>query len=126
MRKFFFHPFSSHLIPSHTYHERKTNIISRDEGVSTLGLWHYPALITNESMAHPIAKFSPAGDFSSDTVAAVINEIDGREQQAWFISWATDWSQTSNFLQHAYIHWVTRGLCKSTKLTVRYFNLRLC
>lgn len=30
----------------------------------------------------------------------------------WFISFATDWSQTSNFLQHAYIHWITRGLCK--------------
>lgn len=30
----------------------------------------------------------------------------------WFMSWATDWSQTSNYLQHAYIHWMTRGLCK--------------
>lgn len=28
----------------------------------------------------------------------------------WFMSWATDWSQTSNYLQHAYIHWMTRGL----------------
>lgn len=30
----------------------------------------------------------------------------------WFMGWATDWSQTSNYLQHAYIHWITRGLCK--------------
>lgn len=28
----------------------------------------------------------------------------------WFTGWATDWSQTSNYLQHAYIHWMTRGL----------------
>lgn len=28
----------------------------------------------------------------------------------WFIGWATDWSQTSNYLQHAYIAWLTRGL----------------
>lgn len=30
----------------------------------------------------------------------------------WFMGWATDWSQTSNYLQHAYIHWMTRGLCE--------------
>ena len=28
----------------------------------------------------------------------------------WFTSWATDWSATSNYLQHAHIHWITRGL----------------
>jgi hypothetical protein len=28
----------------------------------------------------------------------------------WFTSFATDWSQTSNFIQHAHIHWITRGL----------------
>ena len=32
----------------------------------------------------------------------------------WFLGWATEWSQTSNYLQHAYIHWMTRGLCKSS------------
>ena len=26
------------------------------------------------------------------------------------MSWATDWSATSNYLQHAYIAWLTRGL----------------
>jgi hypothetical protein len=30
----------------------------------------------------------------------------------WFIGWATDWSLTSNYLQHSWIHWVTRGLCE--------------
>lgn len=29
----------------------------------------------------------------------------------WFLGFATDWSQTSNYLQHAHIHWMTRGLC---------------
>jgi hypothetical protein len=28
----------------------------------------------------------------------------------WFSSWATNWALTSNYLQHAYIAWLTRGL----------------
>lgn len=28
----------------------------------------------------------------------------------FFIPWATDWSSTSNYLQHAWITWMTRGL----------------
>jgi len=28
----------------------------------------------------------------------------------WFMPWATDWSQTSTFLSHAWIHWMTRGI----------------
>lgn len=78
--------------------------------VSTEGLWHYPATITNSSIATEIAKFAPSGSFTTDTTAAVINNIGGREQMVWFMSWATDWSQTSNYLQHSYIHWMTRGL----------------
>jgi hypothetical protein len=80
--------------------------------VSTQGLWHYPATITNATIAKQIAKFAPSGSFTTDTVAAVINNIGGRQQQVWFTSWATDWAQSSNYLQHAYIHWLTRGLCK--------------
>lgn len=78
--------------------------------MSTEGLWHYPATITNSSIATEIAKFAPSGSFTTDTTAAVINNIGGREQMVWFMSWATDWSQTSNYLQHSYIHWMTRGL----------------
>lgn len=40
----------------------------------------------------------------------MINNFSGREQLVWFTSWATDWSATSNYLQHAHIHWLTRGL----------------
>ncbi|KAF2458194.1 hypothetical protein BDY21DRAFT_363118 [Lineolata rhizophorae] len=80
-------------------------------GVSTSGLWHYPASITNTTAATEIAKFDPAGDFNSETTAAVINHFDGgREQMVWFMGWATVWSPTSNYLQHSYIHWMTRGL----------------
>lgn len=57
-----------------------------------------------------IAKYGPSGPFTSDTTAGVINNYDGREQMVLYIPHATDWSQTSNFIQHAFIHWVTRGL----------------
>ncbi|KAJ4393753.1 hypothetical protein N0V93_002968 [Gnomoniopsis smithogilvyi] len=77
---------------------------------STAGLWHYPATITNTSIATPFASFDPSGSFTTNTTAAVINNIGGRQQMVWFMSWATDWSQTSNYLQHSYIHWMTRGL----------------
>lgn len=82
----------------------------RNAGVTTQGLWHYPAEITDAATTWEVAKFGPGGDFSGDTVAAVINNFDGREQFVYFIGWATDWSITSNFLQHAHIHWMTRGL----------------
>ncbi|KAF2089035.1 putative extracellular serine-rich protein [Saccharata proteae CBS 121410] len=78
--------------------------------MSTESIWHYPATITNSSIAWSIAEFAPSGDFTSNTVAAVINRIGNREQMVWFTSWATDWAPVSSYLQHAYIHWVTRGL----------------
>lgn len=34
----------------------------------------------------------------------------GREQFVWFTGWAPSWSATSNYLQHAHIHWMTRGI----------------
>ncbi|KAK3682052.1 hypothetical protein B0T22DRAFT_432386 [Podospora appendiculata] len=89
-----------------------TASIKTGAGLSTQGLWHYPAVITNATIAHTIATFGPdsAGASTTTTTAAIINNFNGRQQMVWFVSWATDWSQTSNFLQHAYIHWLTRGL----------------
>lgn len=78
-------------------------------GVSTNGLWHYPASITNASIATEFAQFAPAAGYATST-AGVINNISGRQQMVFFTSWATDWAAGSNFLQHAYIHWATRGL----------------
>ncbi|PHH84639.1 hypothetical protein CDD83_1620 [Cordyceps sp. RAO-2017] len=84
--------------------------LKTDAGVSTRGLWHYPATISDPATTTEFASFDPAGSFSSKSVAAVVSNFGGRQQMAWFISWAPDWSATSNFLQHAYIHWMTRSL----------------
>jgi len=78
--------------------------------VTTQGLWHYPAIITNTTLAKEFAQFEAAGDFTGPTTAAVINDFGTRKQMVWFMSWAVQWSATSNFLQHSYIHWMTRGL----------------
>jgi len=79
-------------------------------GLTTQGLYHYPATITNSSMAWSFAKFAATTGFSTTTVAGVINQIGGRQQMVFFTSFATDWSATSNLLQHAWIHWATRGV----------------
>ncbi|KAF2667971.1 hypothetical protein BT63DRAFT_426819 [Microthyrium microscopicum] len=81
-------------------------------GVSTLGNWHYPATITNTTLAKQVAAFGASTDnmFSAASTAAVINDFGNRQQMVFFIGWATDWSETSNFLQHSFIHWMTRGM----------------
>jgi hypothetical protein len=91
-------------------------------GMSTQALWHNPATIIDSSTTWEIASFGVGGSFTSPTTAAVINNFAGRQQMAWFTSMATDWSTTSNWLQHAYIHWITRGLCTFIPSSV---NLRL-
>lgn len=50
--------------------------------MTTKGLYHYPAKIINTSIAIEIAQFSAsaADGFNSTSTAAVINEIDGRQQ----------------------------------------------
>jgi hypothetical protein len=92
--------------------------LKKDATVSTIGLWHYPATITNTTTTVEIASFAAAsgtlgtGDsaFTTASTAAVINTFGKRQQMVWFISWATEWSQMSNFIMHAHIHWMTRGL----------------
>lgn len=79
-------------------------------GVSTEGLWHYPATISNTSTTKQIASFAANSVTTRDTTAAVINDFNGRQQMAFFISFDTTWSATSNYLQHAWITWITRGL----------------
>ncbi|RMZ88212.1 hypothetical protein DV736_g4552, partial [Chaetothyriales sp. CBS 134916] len=79
------------------------------QGVSTKGLWHYNSQITDSNTTTEIAQFGPGGGYDT-TTAAVINNFSGREQIVFFLSWATNWSATSSFLQHAYITWLTRGL----------------
>lgn len=78
--------------------------------MSTLGLYHYPAKVTNSSIATAFATFGTTTGFSKASTAGVINNIAGREQMVFFIGFATDWSSTSTFLSHAWIQWATRGL----------------
>lgn len=77
--------------------------------ITTAGLWHYPAKITDPSTTWEVASFSAGGGYERST-AAVVNNFNGREQWTWFTSWAPTWSATSNYLQHAHIHWMTRGV----------------
>ncbi|KAF7545226.1 hypothetical protein G7Z17_g9329 [Cylindrodendrum hubeiense] len=84
--------------------------IKTGAGLSTTGLYHVPASVTDTNTTHAVATFGIATGFASESVAAVINNFSGREQFVWFMSWAPDWSQTCAFLQHAHIHWLTRGV----------------
>ncbi|KAG8163143.1 hypothetical protein KVR01_007621 [Diaporthe batatas] len=85
--------------------------LKANAGITSQGLYHYPAVITDPSTTTQAAKFGPGGSYSTDTVAAVVNKFPGgREQFVWFTSWAPSWSATSNYLQHAHIHWMTRGI----------------
>ncbi|KAF2132401.1 hypothetical protein P153DRAFT_364804 [Dothidotthia symphoricarpi CBS 119687] len=79
-------------------------------GMSTQGLYHYATEITDPSTTWEVAQFAANSQYSSPSTAGVINNFSGREQMVFFTSWATDWSPTSNFLQHAFITWMTRGL----------------
>src|ERR1700760_5484 len=88
-------------------------------GLGTYGLFHTPATIVNDAWTWEVAAFEPIGQFTTRTTAAVINNIDGREQMAFFLTFGTDWSQTSTFLQHAWINWMTRGVCKSSSINNR-------
>ncbi|TVY15147.1 hypothetical protein LARI1_G006113 [Lachnellula arida] len=49
-------------------------------GVSTQGLYHYPATITNSSIATEFIQFAPAAGFSTTSTAGVINNIGGQQQ----------------------------------------------
>jgi hypothetical protein len=79
-------------------------------GASTQGLWHYPATISNTTTTKQIAQFAANGQFGSASTAAVINNFGGRQQMVFFTSFDTTWSPTSNYLQHAWITWLTRGM----------------
>jgi hypothetical protein len=50
--------------------------------LSTTGLWHYPANITDSTIAIEFAQFAPAASsgYPNFSTAGVINNIDGRQQ----------------------------------------------
>lgn len=53
-------------------------------GLTTQGLYHYPATITNPKIAWEFAQFAPStvasDNVTTTTTAGVINVIDGRQQ----------------------------------------------
>lgn len=49
-------------------------------GLSTSGLFHYPASITNSSIATEFVQFAPSDGFSTVSTAGVINDFGGRQQ----------------------------------------------
>ncbi|KAF2157784.1 hypothetical protein K461DRAFT_326030 [Myriangium duriaei CBS 260.36] len=89
-------------------------------GVSTQGLYHYPATITNTTTTKQIAAFAASSDgtYASNSVAAVINTFGARQQMAWFSGFDTTWSVTSTFVQHSWIHWMTRGVFSGRRRTL--------
>ncbi|QSZ30268.1 hypothetical protein DSL72_004790 [Monilinia vaccinii-corymbosi] len=80
--------------------------------MSTKGIYHYPAQIINSTLAKEFLQLGASSDglFTGTSTAGVINNIGGREQMVFYIPFATDWSATSTWLQHAWIDWGTRGL----------------
>lgn len=95
----------------------KSANIKTGAGVSTTGLWHYPATVINSNDTIEFAQFEAEGQWTSKTTAGVINNFEGRQQMAFFISWATEWAIASNFLQHTWIHWMTRGIFSGKRKT---------
>lgn len=77
--------------------------------ISMEGLWHYPASISDASSTSAFLQFEPVPEYPSPSFGGVINQFpDGREQMAFFTSFAT-WSVTSTYLSHIWIHWGLRG-----------------
>lgn len=78
------------------------------------GLYYYGADVTDPATTYPIARLHSGPTFTSDATGAVINAIPHangtREQMVFFTSFAAGWSQASNFIQHSWITWMTRGL----------------
>lgn len=78
------------------------------------GLYYYGADVTDPATTYPIAKLHSGPTFTSDATAAVINAFPHangtREQMVFFTSFAAGWSQASNFIQHSWMSWMTRGL----------------
>ncbi|KAL2860793.1 putative extracellular serine-rich protein [Aspergillus lucknowensis] len=79
-------------------------------GVSTQGLWHYPASVSDTNTTKQIAVFAAGSGVGDESTAVVINNFSGRQQMVFFMPFDTVWSDTSNYLQHAWITWITRGL----------------
>jgi len=79
-------------------------------GLSTLNLFHTPAVVTDSTGIIPFLSFGTNSQFPSETVGGVVKTYDdGREEINFFISGGS-WSATSNYLGHIWYTWAYRGL----------------
>ena len=81
-------------------------------GLSTIGLWHTPAVVTdsNTTATSAFLEFGTNSQYSSTSVAGVKKIYsDGREEMDFFIT-VGSWSPTSNYLGHIWFTWGYRGL----------------
>ena len=74
------HCWLENVSPLSILHVLVVNVEQSGAGVSTLGLWHYPATITNATIATEFAQFGPTAGFPTQSTAGVINNISGRQQ----------------------------------------------
>jgi len=77
--------------------------------LSTNGLWHYPAIITDPTTTTEFLQFGANTEYPSVTVAGVLQNFGGREQMVFFLTGGS-WSLTTNYLAHVWFHWGYRGL----------------
>jgi len=102
--------------------------------MGTAGLYHYPSTIleANTSTTEAFLLFEANHNVTQQTVAGVINRFDGREQMAFFLD-CGNWSETSTYLNHAWLQWGTRGLYQGfrrvhlgTQGKLAFGRLQLC
>ena len=88
------------------------------ESLSTIGLWHYPATITDFSTTTPFLEFGAiSNEYPSPTVAGVTQNFGGREQMVFFIDGGS-WSATTNYLGGVWFRWGYQISVADTALVV--------
>jgi hypothetical protein len=94
--------------------------------LSTADLWHFPAIITNTSIATPILNFMPdsGNEIPVVTVAAALIQIDGRQQLSIFVEPGM-WSITTRKLASLWVTWGTSSESSLPSQTVRQHVLVL-
>lgn len=85
--------------------------------LSTLGLWHYPATVTDATITTSFLQFAPNTEYVATTVAGVTQNFAGREQMVLFITGGS-WSSTTNYLGHIWFSWGYRGLSASATSSI--------
>jgi hypothetical protein len=95
----------------------------RAGNLSTLSLYHSPAVVTDPSTITPILKFVTNSEFDQETVAGVIkNWGNGREEIDLFITGDISLLTTA-YLGHLWFTWGYRGLYSGFRRV--YFNTQV-